>query len=183
MEQALTSAARDDAHQSLVLLIGEAIRDAAPLPELADPLMAIVRDHTWRPIIRRAALEGYIRVSQDDPRVPVTLRRLLDDVYNGTVATEDDGLVGTLLTELYPDDLPVADVVGYLREPGRRNQWAIYGRFWTDCLIEKSTVQQMRQLLDLLRVPMERVRAESGTSPTGGPRGRPTPDRAFPTPS
>ena len=161
MRQALTDPARDDSHQSFVRLIAEAIRDAAPLPELADPLMAIVRDESWRPTIRFAALEAYMRARDNDPRLPVTLRELLDDVYTGVVATQDDDLLGTLLAKLYPDALPVADVVGYLREPKRRNLWTRYGRFWTEGLIEKSTVQQMVQLLDLLRAPIEQVRAKS----------------------
>ena len=165
VRQALTDPARDEAHQSFVLLIAEAIRNAAPFPELADPLMAIVRDDSWRPTIRCAALEAYIRARRDDLRIPVTLRRLLDDVYSGAVPTRDDDLLGTLLAELYPDDLPVADLVGYLREPATRNLWTRYGRFWTDGLIEKSTVRQMVQLLDLLRVPTKRMRAELGDSP------------------
>ena len=165
MRLALTNPTPDESHQSFVLLIAEAIRDVAPFPELADPLMAIVRDDSWRPTIRCAALEAYMRARDNDPRLPVTLRELLDDVYTGVVATQDDDLLGTLLAKLYPDDLPVADLVGYLREPARRNLWTRYGRFWTDRLIEESTVQQMVQLLDLLKVPMERVRAESGESP------------------
>ena len=165
MRQALTDPARDEAHQSFVLLIAEAIRDAGPFPELADPLMAIVRDDSWRPTIRCAALEAYMRARRDDPRIALTLRRLLDDVHSGAVPTQDDDLLGSLLAELYPDDLPVADLVGYLRAP-KRSLWRRYGRFWTDGLIEKSTVRQMVQLLDLLRAPMERVRAESGTSPS-----------------
>lgn len=166
IRQALTDPARDDAHQSFVRLIAEAIRDAAPFPELADPLMSIVRDDSWRPTIRCAALEAYMRARQDDPRLPVTLRELLDEVYTGVVATQDDDLLGTLLAKLYPDDLPVADLVGYLREPARSDRTTRYERFWTDGLIERSTVRQMAQLLDLLRVPMERVRAESGKSPS-----------------
>ncbi len=165
LRQALTDTARDDAHQSIVLLITEAIRDAAPHRELADPLMTIVRDNSWRPTIRCAALEAYIPARDNDPRLSVTLRELLDEVYTGSVATQDDDLLGTLLAKLYPDDLPLVDLVSYLREPARRNLWTRYCRFWTDDLIEKSTVRQMVRLLDLLRVPMERVRAESGTSP------------------
>ncbi len=165
LRQALTDPARDDAHQSFVRLIAKAIRDAAPSPELADPLISIVRDDSRWPTIRRAALEAYIRARQDDPGVSVTLRELLDDIYTGVLATQDDNLLGTLLARLYPDDLPVADLVDYLREPARRNLWTRYCRFWTDDLIEKSTVWQMVQLLDLLRVPMERVQAASGTSP------------------
>ena len=165
MRQALSNPARHDAHQSFVLLIAEAIRDAAAsFPELADPLMAIVRDDSWGLKTRCAALEAYIRARRDDRGVSVTLRRLLDDVHTGVVATRQDDLLGILLAELYPDDLPVGDLVGYLREPARRNLWTRYGRFWADRLIEKSTVRQMVQLLDLLRLPMERVRAESGES-------------------
>ncbi|MCY4572227.1 MAG: hypothetical protein OXF01_05440, partial [Gemmatimonadetes bacterium] len=165
IRQALISPAGDEAHQNFVLLIVEAIRDAAPSPEFADPLMAIVRDDSWRPTTRCAALEAYIRARRDDRGVAVTLRRLLDDLYAGVVTTRHDDLLGILLAELYPEDLPVADLVGYLREPARRNLSIRYVRFWTDDLIEKSTVWQMVQLLDLLRVPMERVRAASGTSP------------------
>ena len=166
MRRALTDSARDEAHQSFVLLIVEAIRDAASFSELADPLMAIVRDDSWQPTVRCAALEAYRRAREDDSGVSATLRELLDDVYHGTVATPDDDLLGTLLMELYPQDLPAADVVRYLREPARRNLWTRYGRFWTDGVVGKSTIDEMVQLLDRLKVPMERVRAESGTHPS-----------------
>ncbi|MDE2762757.1 MAG: hypothetical protein OXQ94_15855 [Gemmatimonadota bacterium] len=160
MRQALTDPARDEAHQSIARLICEAIRDAAPRPGLADPLMAVVRDDSWPTHIRRTALEAYIRARQDDPGVSVTLRTLLDDVYTNVLATEDDDLLGTLMAELYPEDLSVADVVNYLRQPARRNPWTRYDRFWTKGLIEKSTVRQMVQLLDSLQEPMEKLRAE-----------------------
>lgn len=163
--QALTDPARNEAHESFVLLILQAVRAGAPMPGLAEPLMAIVRDASWWMTLRCAALEAYLRARQDDPAVAGVLRRLLDDVYTGAVATRNDDLLGTLLTELYPDDLPVADLIGYLREPARRNLWTRYGVFWTDDLREKSTIGQMIQLLDLLKGPMERVRSESGGSP------------------
>ena len=165
--QALTDPARDEAHRSFALLILRAVRAGAPMPELAEPLMAIVRDDTWPMTVRNTALEAYTRVRKDDPRVAGMLRRLLDDVYTGVVATQNDDLLGTLLAELYPDDLPVADLVGYLRQPARRRLWTRYGVFWTDRVIEKSTIDQMVQLLDLLRRPMERVRSESGDAPRG----------------
>ena len=165
IRRTLTDPARDEPRQSFVLLIVEAIRDAAALPELADPLMAVVRDDSWRPTTRCAALEAYMRAGEGDNRVSVKLRELLNEIYAGTVPTRDDDLLGTLLTELYPDDLPVSDLVGYLREPVRRNLLTRYWAFWTDDLREKSTIEQMVQLLDLLKGPVERVRSESGDSP------------------
>ena len=167
MREALTDPARDDAHQSFVRLIAQANRNAAPFPELADPLIAIVRDDSWGTDIRTAALEAYMRVRRGDSGLSVTLRRLLDDVHTGVVATRDDDLLGILLAELYPDDLPVSDLVGYLRDPVPSDRTTRYREFWPDRLIEKSTIRQLLRLLDLLRVPMERVRAESGASSSG----------------
>lgn len=165
--QALTDPARHEAHESFVLLILQAVRAGTPMPGLAEPLMAIVRDASWSMTVRCVALEAYLRAGEDDPRVAGVLRELLDDVYIGAVTTRNDDLLGTLLTELYPDVLPITDLVGYLREPARRNLWTRYGVFWTSHVTEKSTIQQMIQLLDLLMAPMERVRSESGDSPRG----------------
>ena len=165
LRQTLTDPARDEAHQSFVLLIVRAIRAGAPSPALAEPLMAIARDDSWPMDIRCAALEAYMRASEGNSRASVALRKLLDEIYTGAVATQNDDLLGTLLTELYPDDMPVPDLVRYLREPARRNPSIRYQVFWTHRLIEKSTSEKMVQLLDLLRVPMERVRTESGVWP------------------
>ncbi len=165
--QALTDPARDEAHESFVLLILQAIGAGVPMPRLDEPLMAIVRDDAWSMILRCAALEAYLRARQDDPAVAGVLKGLLDDVYSGAVATRNDDLLGTLLTELYPNDLPMADLVGYLRGPARRNLWTRYGVFWTAHVREKSTIEHMVALLDLLKAPMERVRSESGDQPRG----------------
>ncbi len=165
VHQALADPARDEAHRSFVLLILGAIRAGAPMPGLAEALMAIVRDDTWSMTIRCAALEAYIRARQDDPGVAGVLRGLLGDVYNGAVATRNDDLLGSLLAALYPRDLSPAEVVGYLREPARRNLWTRYGAFWTDDLMGKSTIGQMVRLLDLLQAQMERVREEFGDRP------------------
>ena len=159
--RALADPARDEAHQSFVWLILHAVIAGQAIPHLADPLMAIVRDDSWPIMHRRAALEAYAQVRRGDPQVAEALLSLLDDVFNGIVPTDDDDLLGTLLTELYPDNLPAADVVRYLREPTRSNRWTSYVGFWTHHLVEMSTIEHMVQLLDRLRAPMVEVRAES----------------------
>ena len=163
--RALADPARDEAHQSFVFLILDAIRSGPAVPGVADPLMAIVRDNSWPMMHRCAALEAFVRVRHGDSAIAGVLQRLLQDVYTGVVPTQDDGLLGILLAELYPDDLSAPDLVQYLREPALGNMWTSYGAFWTGGLIENSTVEQMVQLLDLLREPMEMVRAESGVVP------------------
>ena len=164
---ALAEPARDEAHQSFVLFILGVIGFGASIPGLADPLMAVVRDDSWPMTHRCAALEAYVRVRRDDPEVAEALRSLLDDVFNGAVPTDNDDLLGTLLTELYPYDVPAADLVRYLREPVPRNMCTSYRTFWTSRLVEQSNVPQMVQLLDLLREPTEKVREESKESPDG----------------
>ncbi len=163
----LSDPARDEAHQSFVRLILQALMAGQAIPQLADPLMATVRDDSWPMIHRRTALAAYVQVRRGDPQVAATLRSLLDDVYTGVVPTQDDGLLGTLLEELYPADLSAADLVGYLREPAQRGRWTRYSAFWTGALIEKSSLEQMVQLLELLKAPMEQVRAESGVARRG----------------
>ena len=163
--RALADPARDEAHQSFVFLILDAIRSGPAVPGLADLLMAIVRDDSWPMMHRCAALEAYVRVGQRDPQVGATLRSLLEDVYTGVIPTDNDDLLGALLNELYPDELSAADLVGYLREPTRRNHWTRYHVFWLIDLTENSTVEQMGRLLALLRKPTERVREESKESP------------------
>ena len=166
LRRTLTDPARDDAHQSFVLLVVQAIRAGAPSPALAEPLMAIVRDDSWPMDIRCAALEAYMRASEGNSRASVALRKLLDEAYTGAVATQNDDLLGILLTELYPDNLTVPEVVGYLREPARRYP-PRYQVFWTDHLISRSTIEQMAQLIELLRAPIERARSEPSASPRG----------------
>ena len=167
IRQVLGDPARDEAQQSLVHLLLEAIRAAEPLRGLADPLMGIVRDDSWPMDLRCAALQAYLRASQDDAEAPARLRGLLEEVYTGAVATRHDDLLGILLTELYPDELPVRDLTGYLREPVRRGRGIRYQVFWTERILEKSTIEQIVQLLVLLKEPMEKVRAESGVVPRG----------------
>ena len=91
----------------LFLLVVRAIRAGAPTPGLANPLMAIARDDSWPMDIRCAALEAYFRATQGDSQVAAALRALLDEVYAGVLATRNDDLLGTLLMELYPDNLTV----------------------------------------------------------------------------
>ena len=163
--RALADPAREEAHQSFVFLVLDAIRSGPAVPGLADPLMAIVRDDSWPMMHRCAALEAYARVRQSDPRVGATLRSLLEDVYTGVVPTHNDDLLGALLNELYPDELSAADLVGYLREPTRHSGWTRYHVFWMIGVIENSTIEQIGHLLARLREATERVRGKSTRSP------------------
>ncbi len=164
LNRALADPARDEAHQSFVLLILAAISSRPVVPGVGDTLMAIVRDTSWPTMHRCAAVEAYAQNRRRDHQGLSALQSLINDVYSSKVPTLDDDLLGTLLTELYPDELTPCDLVGFLRKPAQSGHFTRYVAFWLDGLIKSSTVAQMAQLLDLLRTPMKKARTEAGNA-------------------
>jgi len=158
----LTDPARDSAHRAFLELILQALRAGPPIAGLATPLLRIVRDSTWPPDIRCLALDAYMQAGRNCDHFRDTLRSLLND-FNIGVA--NDNLLGTLLTELYPEVLTVPEVVDYLRDPGDLYRCTRFRRFWTEHLVEQSSPEQMVQLLDLLNSRMKELRSEIEDSP------------------
>lgn len=116
---------------------------------LLPDLSAIVRNDARSLLLRRSALDAYLRLlSPGNPRAE-TLIALLDDVREGTVSDPDSELTGTLLDELYPAVIPPARVWRYL--PGQGT--AVFGRFWRfwqHHLLDRSSDDQVAELLDAL---------------------------------
>ena len=158
--RALEDPRRDEAQESWVRLIIEAVRAGEPMPELAESLMAVARDESWPTMVRCAAVVAYVRTETDEARRSSTLRVLLDDVYGGTVLGRDDDLLGTLLTQLYPGELIEPELAGYLQLL-RRPSGTRYDVFWNR-VIKDSTPSQRLQLLDELRGPIRRLRVQHG---------------------
>ena len=161
--RALEDPGRDEAQESWVRLILEAVKAGEPMPILAESLMAIARDESWPSMVRCAGVEAYARTETDAGRRSSTLRALLDDVYGGTVFSRDYGLLGTLLTQLYPGELTEPELAGYLRLL-RRPSGTRYDRFWNR-VIKDSTPSHKLQLLDALRKPIWQIREEYGRDP------------------
>jgi hypothetical protein len=89
----------------------EAIQNGAPLPELANDLMTIVRDSTNISYIRHDALIAYFKVA---PENFSELSNLLDEIHTGVVSDNDLYLRGELLRSLYPQELSPAKIVTYI---------------------------------------------------------------------
>ena len=97
---------------------------AGRLPDVADLLLAVVRDDGRDPAVRTAALDAFIRTAPGGQDREAALIVLLDQVHGGTVPDAEGELRQTLLSHLFPDSVPVSRVLDYLAEAGDRK------RFW-----------------------------------------------------
>lgn len=158
---------RSDRRQALVGLL---LTGLSPLPgseagwirsprvkaaEARSPLLAIVRDDTWQPYVRRIALQALIHVLQPEPEGPRVLLRLLRELSDGRVRRDDrDELRGELLAFLYPAQIRPEEIWDYL--PSSTVPYGKGVSFWTGDLVEKSSPEQVRVLLEeLLKEPGE----------------------------
>ena len=121
--------------------------DLESLASLAQHVEAILRDPTRPSQIAKAALEAYIRIAPPGDTKTLTLKTTLEAVHDRTLPDPDDELAGTLLGHLYPEELPPAEVWRYA---GPRNNRMFLGRFWGfwyRVLLQKSTNDQISDLL------------------------------------
>ena len=163
----LSDPGRDDIRQSVVLIVVEMLRHGEPLQVLADPVLGVIRDARRWPRIRHAAMDAFIRQRADKWGALTELKALAGEVFSGAVSDPDDDLLGGLLARLYPDALPGAEVLQYLRAPKKPNQLLAYEYFWIGQLPKRSSCSQIAQLLDELAVQQDWLNAEIEHS---GPR-------------
>ena len=147
-QAALTDSSREKEHQSVADFVLRILTKGERLPSLSDTLLRIVQDKTGR---RVAALDAFIHNCLDSEDKTRTLRTLLADIHSGSLADTDNELLGTLLARLYPHDLPPSEVWNYLSEQGYPELLGRYRRFWDVGLVEKSSDEQVAELLDNLK--------------------------------
>ena len=158
LEELLTSTSRSRDHQMLTEFILRVLRQGEPLPGLSRVLLEIVRDDTWWPEINEKALDALIHLlnSQDNTS---ELKELLADIQSGSVSDPNDGLLGALLTQLYPRKLPPSEIWDYLSETGGQELIGRYFVFWNTKLIQKSSPGDLAGLLDSLAERLPRLRS------------------------
>ena len=144
----LSESARGHARQSLALLLLAALGNGQAMPQLADRVAKIVRDDTWLPGVRTAALQTLIRHGRSHGQTAQEYRALLADIDAGTISDPDDDLLGLLLTELYPGELSVRELLQSLRAPRNPSPNGNYFSLWIDHVPDASTTEQLSDLLD-----------------------------------
>ncbi len=152
--------ARDAARQSFVEIALKTLVHGQPLPDLADLLLAVIRDSAWWPRIKHSAVKAFVRRRIDKEKVSTELIAVVDDVYEERLSGPDDDLLGCLLIALYPEGISAPEVLKYLRVSKRPSHSPRYEYFWTGILPRKSTCGQLARLLDELATSYDALRNE-----------------------
>ena len=144
----LTDGDRAREHQSYVMLLMQMLGDGEPLPGLLEVLGRIVRDQTWYPNVRCAALEVLASYHVQDSLGAEELLGMVAEIEDGLLEDAEDELLGILLKALYPKVLSISELQGYLREPKLSKVTGEYSKFWLDHVPRESTPEQLAELLD-----------------------------------
>ena len=113
LRNVLDDSDRSDAKQKVVEVVTRALSFVTVSAALLADLLAIVRDETRRPAVRRQALDAWIRALRDTPDGVRRRRELLVQVYNAPTGDPHGELLATLLRNLYPDGLSPSEVWEY----------------------------------------------------------------------
>ena len=122
----------------------ESLQRGARVPELLPLLVDTARNEELWGETRRLALEAFLIQGGDLGQV----RKLLDEVAQGTVADPDDEVLGGLLEALYPATLSAQEVVRHFRSPTKPGLSGRFSFFWLYSVSEKSTTMQLGEILD-----------------------------------
>ena len=149
LREILNDSNRNRDHQMFTDFVLCVLSQGTPLPDLSGMLLEIVRDATRWPRINNSALDAFIHCHTGQDKTS-KLKALLADVQSGSVSDPDNELLGTLLAQLYPQNLPPLEVWDYLSGKGNPELIGRYCRFWDTGLIEESSDEQVAELLDSL---------------------------------
>lgn len=160
LRELVSSPERSSARQNLVLLLLSGLASTGRPGDIAlgqgsdadhRELENIVRDPTWRGDIRRRALSALARLLRGNPARQPLLRSLLAELKEGRLPDDGNRLLGTLLDNLYPGDLPPGETWDYLAVVPFTHRFDAYQRFWLG-LVDRSSAAEIRELLDSLCV-------------------------------
>ena len=153
----LSEGKRDHEHQPYVMLLLQMLADGEALPGLLEVLEGMVRDPSWKPGVRCAALDVLTAYHARGRLGSDVLTRLLAEAKDGSLDDPRDELLGIVLKTLYPKLLSVAAIQRYLREPTFGESGEYVG-FWMDHVPRESTPEQLADLLDGIAARFEDYR-------------------------
>ena len=148
IRQILMDGERGRERQSYVMLLMQMLVDGKPIPALSDVLEQAVRDSRWNQGVRCAALDVLTSYHARGRLGFAGLKGMVAEIDNGSLDDPQDELMGILLKALYPNVLSIAEVQRYLRQPKPVTMTGEYAKFWMEHVPEKSTPEQLADLLD-----------------------------------
>ena len=151
IRKVLTESDRSTERQSFAVFLLLTLASGQPMQELSGFLLDIVRDQTWRTDVRQSALEAFVYCCQDSVGSIRELSDLLASIREARLEDPDNELLGTVLSHAYPQDIPPSEVWDYLAERGGPHFIGRYWMFWKTLLMQKSSDDQVVQLLEDLK--------------------------------
>lgn len=143
----LSSTSRDEADQALLDFVLDALCYGERLSSLSDLLEDIVRDDSYWPTVRNSAISAFLHVAPDQSD---RLKRLADDIRDNKVVDSDDGLLGALLSKLFPNVISPSEVFDYLHPEKDERMVGSYAMFWSYGLSKAARKEDFAVLLDEL---------------------------------
>ena len=167
--RAQVNGARDERIIDFVLdlLSGADPAEIASLGSLTPTVRAILLDAATLPGVRRRALDAYVRLSPSGSAKVQSLARVLAATHEGELSDPDNELCGTLLDRLYPGVITPSQVWRYVRPRNQSDLLGRFWRFWEYTLEERSSDQQVAELLDAFHEDAARLISEREESPFG----------------
>ena len=160
----LNDSSREKEHQLFADFVLNILCHGSRLPNLAEILLGIVRDDTWWSRLNISALNAFIHNCSKGVEKTRKLKTLLADVQVANVSDPDNELLGILLIQLYTHGVSPEEVWNYLHDTGKQELFfGMYEWFWQYSLVQKSSDEQVAELLDILqqRLPGLRPALES----------------------
>ena len=158
LRNVLANASRDNEYQMFVDFVLNILCHSSRPANFAEILLGIVRDDTWWPSVNISALNAFIHL-EDDNNKTCELKTLLKEIQNGRVSDPDHELLGILLSQLYPRQLSPIEVWDHLIETGETNLAGMYWWFWEHELHERSSDEEIVELLDALQQRLPDLRS------------------------
>ena len=157
LRQVLESPRREDADQVVTGFVLRALALGEPMPEFADVLLGIVRDETRWSVVNRRALDAFFHNCVDGEARRDGTHRLLRDIRLGAVRDADRQLLGTLLSRMYPADIPASEIWDHLWG-NPTHFFGRYHRFWWRDLLDRTPEDRLPDLLENLGAKLPGLR-------------------------
>lgn len=154
--QILLNTDRSDGQQEVVGCVLDAMQHGADFPEFRSVLLWIARDPTLREYLRKKSIK-LLRHYRGIFGGAEELKTLAREIRDGRVTDPSGNLMGQLLFDLYPDTIPLSEILDYLYAPHRsgkfrgdvwRYNW--YTMFWETLTHPKISAAELAPFLDRL---------------------------------
>ena len=147
IERMLSQTEGGGEQEEVALFLLSLLSVGIPSLRFLDMLFGIALDASRSDPVRQSALSAFLHNSGDCPDRVDRLKTLLNGLRIGGVRDPDRGLLGAVMTELYPNELLPSEVWDYLPEGGRTVSDFKYLRFWNH-LTDNLTPQQIEALVE-----------------------------------